>query len=259
MNQPVEPFRIIGNVYYVGASSVTAFLIVTPDGHILIDGGFPETVPLIRKSIAGLGFDLADVRILLNSHAHFDHAGGLAALKRLSGAQMMASEPDAPLLERGGRGDDLMGDDGAFEPVEVDRRLKDGDTVELGGVRLVARVTAGHTRGCTSWIVPVEDSGRDLTAVSICSLTVLPGARFHENPTYPGIARDFERSFATLRGIEADVFLASHAEFFDMAAKRARLEKGEGANPFIDPAGYRAYVERAERRYTERLAAGSEP
>ncbi len=261
MTQPFEPFRILGNLYYVGTSDVTAFLIATPEGHVLIDGGFEQTAPMILDSVERLGFEPADVEILLASHAHFDHAGGLAALKRATGARFFASEGDAPVLERGGLGDDLLGDEARFPPVQVDRRLRDGEVVELGGVRLTARVTAGHTRGCTSWAFDVEDSGRTHRAVSICSLSVLPGMRFREEPTYPGIAGDFERSFEVLESLPCDVFLASHASFFKMQQKRERLGE-DGENPFLDREGYLAYVERARRRFEEALAeeeAGAAP
>lgn len=253
MNQPMEPFRILGNLYYVGASDITSFLITTPAGHILIDGGFVETAPLIEHSVARLGFAMEDVKILLNSHAHIDHAGGLARLEELSGAQLVASAGDAPLLESGGRGDPLMHDSAPFPPVHVDRRLNDGDTVELGGMKLTARVTAGHTPGCTSWVMSVPEGGQSYSVVSICSLTILPGVKLTAAPTWPGIAEDFQRSFKTLRSIPADVFLASHGSFFRLQDKRRALAEGASPNPFLDPAGYRAYIDRAEARFRERV------
>ena len=259
MNRPFEPFRIADHLYYVGASDITAFLIATPAGHILIDGGFPETAPMIRESISRLGFDVADVEVLLNSHAHGDHAGGLAALKRASGARLVASRLDAPLLERGGTDDDVFGDAFSYPAVQVDRRIDDGDTVELGGVTLTARITPGHTRGCTSWVIPVRIRGRTRTAVSICSLTLLPRARLHDPPSYPGIVDDFPLAFARLRAIEADLFLASHGQFFDLGAKRDRLleqrRRSTGADsehPFIDPEGYRSYIRNSESRFLAR-------
>ncbi len=253
MTHPVEPFRIIGNLYYVGASSVTSFLIVTGEGHILIDGGFEETAPLIEASIEKLGFRLEDVEILLSSHGHFDHAGGLARLKEASGARFLASELEAPILERGGLGDDLLGDEAPFPKVEVDRRLKDGEVVELGGARLTAHVTAGHTRGCTSWAFEVQEGDRSYLAVSICSLSVLPGMKFAEPATYPGIAADFERSFERLESLPCEVFLASHAGFFDLSGKREKAA-GSGAHPFVDPEGYKRYIERARERFREAVA-----
>ncbi len=253
MNQPVEPFRILGNLYYVGANSVTAFLITTPEGHILIDGGFEETVPLIRAGVEQLGFRLEDVEVLLSSHAHFDHAGGLARLQELTGARFLASELEAPLLERGGRGDPLLGDEAPFDPVRVDRRLKDGEVVEHGGVKLTAHVTAGHTQGCTSWAFDVEHGGRSFRAVSICSLSVLDGMRFAEPATYPGMAGDFERSFELLESLSCDVFLAAHAGFFKMKEKREKLAAGD-ALAFVDREGYLRYVERARQKFDEAVA-----
>lgn len=252
MNQPREPFRILGNLYYVGASDVTSFLVATPAGHILIDGGFAETAPLIEGSVARLGFKLEDVRILLNSHAHLDHAGGLARLKERTGARLMASAADAPLLEAGGRGDPVLGDRGLFPPVAVDRRLADGDIIELGGTRLTARVTAGHTRGCTSWVIDIAAEDAQHRAVSICSLSLLDGVRLTTDPTWPGIAADFEHSFAALRAIPAEVFLAAHGSFFGLAAKREAQLAGAVVSPFLDPEGYRRYIDEAEQRFLAR-------
>jgi metallo-beta-lactamase class B len=255
MNRPIEPFRIAGPLYYVGASDVTSFLITTPEGHILIDGGFVETAPLILESIASLGFTIGDVRILLNSHAHFDHAGGLAALKAVSGAKLWASEREAPLLERGGLGDDLLGDGAGYPPVAVDRRLADGDRVELGGIALTARLTPGHTRGCTSWEFEVRDGDVRYRVVSVCSLSILPDARLVDRPTYPGIADDYARALAVLEGLRAEIFLASHGSFFELEDKRARLGTAGATNPFVDPEGYRRYLARARSKLAERLAA----
>lgn len=258
MNQPVEAFRIFGNLYYVGASSVTAFLITTDEGHILIDGGFDETVPIIEAGFRKLGFRLEDVEILLNSHAHFDHAGGLARLKELTGARFVASTAETPILERGGLDDDLLGDEAPFGPIEVDRELEDGEVVELGGMRLTAHVTAGHTRGCTSWAFEVRDGDSSYLAVSICSLSVLDGMKFTSDPTFPGIAEAFERSFETLKALPCDVFLASHAGFFDLTAKRQRLAEGD-PTAFVDREGYLAYVAGARQRFEEAVARETSP
>ena len=162
-NEPVKPFRIIGNIYYVGVSGVTSFLITTPQGHILLDGGFPETAPLIEKNIATLGFRIQDVKILLNSHAHYDHCGGLAELKRLSGAQMVASRADGEVLESGGRVSFEGWKNSGFPAVKVDRVIADGETVQLGDVSLTAVLTPGHTKGCTTWTMPVTESGKNLS------------------------------------------------------------------------------------------------
>jgi metallo-beta-lactamase class B len=253
-NQPVEPFRLISNVYYVGANEIAAYLITSSEGHILIDGGFPETAAIIQANVARLGFQIEDVEILLNSHAHFDHAGGLAELKRRSGAQLFVSNGDADLVENGGKDDFLLGDTGLFPPVSVDRRLADGDVVRLGEVALTAHLTAGHTRGCTTWTMTVEEGGKSYEAVFVCSVTLLPGVRLLDEPSYPGIAEDFARTFEVLKALPCDVFLAPHGSFFVLADKIEALAENPAVNPFVDPARYRAYVERGERRFRERLA-----
>ncbi|HEX3556992.1 MAG TPA: subclass B3 metallo-beta-lactamase [Thermoanaerobaculia bacterium] len=258
-NQPVAPYRIAGNLYYVGASDVTSFLIATPDGLILIDGGFAETVPIIRESVKKLGFKIEDVKVLLNSHAHFDHAGGLAELKKITGAKLAASAADAALLARGGRGDHLFGDQYPYEPVTADRILSDGDQVALGGTTLTAHLTAGHTKGCTTWTMKAAEGGKSYDVVFVCSTTVLPGVSLTNNPKYPHVAADFENTFRTLRSLPCDVFLASHASFYDGLKKAERLRKSTEKNPFIDPAGYKAYLDRSEKAFRERLAAERKP
>ena len=252
-NRPVEPYRIIGNVYYVGASDITSFLITTPRGHILLDGGFVETAPIIEANIRKLGFELADVEVLIASHAHFDHAGGLAELKRATGARFAASERDAPLLARGGKGDFLFGDGQTFPPVQADRILHDGDTVTLGGTTLTARLTPGHTMGNTTWTMRAKEGGRTYDVVFAPSLSILPGVSLTKSATYPEIGADYARSFRVLESLPCDVFLASHASFYDGLDKGARLRKGAQENPFIDPRGYRDYVARMEKRYREQL------
>lgn len=254
-NQPVEPFRIAGNLYYVGANDIASYLIATPEGHILLDGGFVETVPIIRESVKKLGFKIEDVKILINTHAHYDHAGGLAELKALTQAKLHASEADAPALARGGKGDPVLGDIGPFPPVQADRLLKDGDTVSLGGTTLTARLTPGHTPGCTTWTMKADG----LNAVIVCSVSVLPQAKLGAEPSYPGIAEDYARTYQTLRGLPCDLFLASHGSFYNLKEKSERLKKGEGPNPFVDPEGYRAYLDRNEKHFRERLAAAKEP
>src|SRR5215213_6807247 len=188
-NQPVAPFRITGNLYYVGASDVTSFLIATPKGHILLDGGFVETAPMIVANIRRLGFDPKDVRVLLSSHAHFDHAGGLAELKRVTGATFYASRRDLPLLARGGRDDPQFGDRFPFPPIEADRILGDGTRVSLGGTTLVAHMTPGHTPGCTTWTTRIGN--RDVVFVG--SPTVPSDYRLRNNPRYPDAIEDYRR------------------------------------------------------------------
>ena len=257
---PDEPFRIAGNLYYVGATGVTSFLLTGPEGHVLIDGGYPETAPLIIASIARLGFDIADVEVLLNSHAHFDHAGGLRELQEASGAELWISEGDADLVAAGGAGDRSFGPlgylgIGRFPAPRVDRRFRDGDTIRVGPVALTAHVTPGHTPGCTSWAIPVRDGDRELVAVSICSLSLLPFMSLVEPESYPGIRSGFEDSFRTLRALPADIFLGAHSSFFDMRRKlRARADAEDPVEPFIDREGYLRFIDDAERRFRELLA-----
>lgn len=241
-NQPFEPFRVLGNVYYVGALGVSAYFIQTPAGAILLDGGLQETAPLIEKNITTLGFRLQDVEVLLNSHAHFDHAGGLAALQKRSGAKLVASQGDTPALRSGSA---------KQPPVRVDRVIADGETVELGGTVLTAHVTPGHTPGCTTWTMTVVDGGRSHPVVFYCSTSVVD--RLLNNPRYPSIVADYERSFAALRVLPCEVFLANHGDFFQLSAKRAKVTPA-GPNPFIDPSELRRFVDGSEQAFREALA-----
>jgi metallo-beta-lactamase class B len=248
-NRPTTPFKIAGNVYYVGTAGVSAYLITDPKGHVLIDGGLPESVPLIVKNIRALGFRLKDVRILLINHAHFDHSGGLAELKRLTGAQLLASAGDKPDLEAGrtvGR-PDLEG----FPAVKVDRVIGDGEHIRLGAIDLVTHLTPGHTRGCTSWSYRVTAGRSPLDMLFACSLTVAGQDLTGRNPAYPGVADDFRRTFALLRTLQVDVFLNFHPGAFDMEGKRKRL----AGNPlaFVDPGELGRRVDAAEAQFEKEL------
>ncbi len=257
MNRPFPAFRIIGNIYYVGAANTAVYLIATPEGHILINSGFDETVPLIRASMKKLGFRLDDVKILLANHAHLDHAGGHAALHRITGAKIVMSQADADLLARGGRGDFLPAAEDVvdYPPAHADQIIGDGDTVSLGGSVLTAHLTPGHTQGCTTWTMTVDDEqGMRRDVVFYGGTTVLVGVSLVENPKYPAIAEDYERTFAVLEKLPCDVFLAPHGTHFDLAAKRRRLEAGERPNPFIDPEGYRAFVKAGREAFRRQLA-----
>ena len=251
-NRPVAPFRIIDNIYYVGASGVTAFLIATPAGHIVTDGGLAETAPQILANIQKLGFKPGDVRILLNSHAHYDHAGGLAALKKATGARLYASAGDAALLRSGGAGDFRFRDTLRFPPVEVDRVIQDGEVIRLGETALTIQLTPGHTRGCTSWTTTVKSEDKGVAVLFICSTSILD-YRFVSNPSYPGIAEDFDRTFKRLRSLKCDVMLSPHADFFELHQKRALLDQ-RGSNPFVDPALCRRYIDQQERALRNALA-----
>ena len=255
-NQPVKPHRVIGNVYYVGATEVSAFLITTPRGHILLDSGFYETVPQIQKNVAQLGFRFADIKILINSHAHYDHAGGLALLKQLTGATFMASRGDAELLARGGKNDFGFGDRFPYQAVTADKLLDDGDKVELGGTVLTANLTPGHTRGCTTWTMKVTEGSKEYDVVFVGSSSV-PGYKLVNNENYPTIIEDYERTFRVLKSLRCDVFLAAHGSFYSMLQKLSLLEQGAKTNPFVDPAGYRAYIDRSEKAFRDQITRES--
>jgi metallo-beta-lactamase class B len=252
-NQPVEPYKIVGNVYYVGANDITSFLITTPEGHILLDGGFEETVPIIQANFKKLGFKIEDVKILINSHAHCDHAGGLADLKALTGAKFATSEVDAPLLSRGGKGDFRFGDTLTFKPVQADRLLRDGDKVSLGGVTLTAYLTPGHTMGNTTWTMKAKEGGKTYDVVFAGSPTINPGVVLTNNPKYPKIAEDYATTFRVLKSLPCDVFLAPHAGFYNGLGKAEKLRAGAKENPFVDPQGYREFVSRREKMYLDQL------
>ncbi len=245
---------MIGNIYYVGVEGVSSFLITTPEGHILLDSGFAETVPIIQVNMKQLGFRIEDVKILINSHAHFDHAGGFAELKRLTNAKLMISSGDADLIRTGGKSDFQWGADPSFhfEPATVDRVLNDIDRIELGGVTMTARITPGHTKGCTTWTMQVQEAGQSLDVVFIGS-TSIPGYKLVNNPNYPNIAEDYAHSFSLLRSLKCDVFLGPHPSFFSLDQKRARLKRGEKQNPFIDPDGYKQFIESSEAAYQKQL------
>ncbi len=252
--QPAEPFRIAGNLYYVGANDIAAFLITGPEGHVVLDGGYPSTAPMIMASIAKLGFDIKDVKVLLNSEPHPDHAGGLGVLQQASGAELWASEASAVAIAAGGDDPDIIlplraliriGIVG-YPATRVDHRFKDGDTIRVGPIALTAHVTGGHTRGCTSWSFPVRDGDRVLNVVSACSLIVMGGMR------YPEQGADFERSFRVLRSLPADIWVSSHARLWGRYRKFvARATAKNPVDPFIDPEGYRAYIDTAEAEFRQ--------
>lgn len=250
-NQPFPPLHIVGNVYYVGAAGVSSYLITTPQGLIVLDGGLPETAPQIVKNIRSLGFKVEDVKYLLNSHAHYDHSGGLAELKKASGAKLVISRPDAPWVEAGEH--DLYAPKTTYKmpAVHVDRIIDDGATVELGGAKLTAHITPGHTKGCTSWTMPVTENGQKHEVMFYCSTSV-PGYPLIDNKEYPNIVSDYRASFAKLRKMNADVFLAPHGNFFDLDAKKARMGGGK-PNPFIDPKEFQAFVEQSSREFEKNL------
>jgi metallo-beta-lactamase class B len=252
-NQPQTPFRMAGDIYYVGASDVTSYLISTPEGLILLDGGFAQTAPMIEKNIVALGFKLSDVKILLNGHAHPDHAGGLAQLKRDTGAKFEAMRQEVQPLEDAGRGTFYRGDKPLYDSIHVDRVLDDGDTVTLGGVTLTAHLTAGHTPGCTTWTTQVTEGGKSYSAMFICQLS-LPD-KLLGNPLYPDAAKDYARSFQVLEGLPCEVFLAEHGSAYDLLGKYARSQVHPETDPFIDPAGCKAYLDQSRQAFETQLAS----
>ena len=254
---PVPPKHLVGNIYYVGAIGVSSFLITTPEGHILLDTGFDDTVPIIQHSVEQIGFHVADIKLIISSHAHIDHVGGHALMKKLTGAQVVASAADARTLASGGADDFLQWpkDTILFAPVQADRIVADGERVTLGGVTLTAHLTPGHTRGATTWTMDVTDGSVIRHVVFFSSASINAGTRLLNNPLYPDFVRDFETTFATLRALPCDIFFAPHGGQFAMAEKFARLERGEKENPFVDPEGWNKLVAGAEKAFRDQLAA----
>ena len=250
-NKPVAPFRIAGNLYYVGAVEITSYLITTPEGHFLLDGGFVETAPQIERNITKLGFQLTDVKFLLNSHAHFDHSGGLAELKKVTGAKFVASERDAPLLRSGGHGDFRFGDTLTFPPIAPDQIVHDGEALQLGNQIMIAHLTPGHTMGCTTWTTKIHAENKVYDVVFVGSQSALD-YKFVGQESYAGITDDFERSFALLKHLPCDIFLASHGSFFHFVEKHERWLRGD-SNAFIDPDGYKTYLRESERDFRNKF------
>jgi metallo-beta-lactamase class B len=255
---PIAPFKIADNLYYVGSKDLASYLIVTPQGDILINSSLTSSPPLIAKSIAQLGFHLRDVKILLISHAHFDHDAGSAEIKRLTGAKYMVMDADVPVVESGGRKDFAYPDD-HYPPAKVDRILHDGDEVRLGGTVLSAHKTAGHTRGCTTWTMRALLDGKPREVVIVGSWNVNPGFRLVDQPghpaSYPGIAADYRHTFAVLKSLPCDIFLGAHGSYFNMLGKLDRAKSGAGDSVWIDPEGYRAAVAEREQAFETELKA----
>ncbi|MGA8431203.1 MAG: subclass B3 metallo-beta-lactamase [Candidatus Sulfotelmatobacter sp.] len=253
-SEPFPPHRMIGNIYYVGSRGLASYLITTPAGHILINSNLKTSIPLIRSNIEKLGFHFTDVKILLISHAHFDHDGGSAEVKKLTGAQYMVMDGDVGVVESGGKSDFQYGDDPtlAYPAAKVDRVLHDGDEVRLGDTTLTAHKTAGHTRGCTTWGLKAREAGKTYDVVIVGSPNVNPGYKLVNNAGYPEIAADYARGFLILKSLPCDIFLGAHGSYYEMEAKYARLSGG-GTNPYIDPEGYKNYVAEREQAFAEEL------
>ena len=252
--QPFPAFRIAGNLYYVGSRGLASYLITTPEGHILINSNLEANVPMIRTSMESLGFKFNDIKILLISHAHWDHCAGSAMIKQLTGAKYMVMEGDVDVVESGGKTDFQYGNDPTtlFPPAKVDRVLRDGDEVKLGDATLTARLTPGHTKGCTTWTMKVNDGSKSRDVVIIGSPNVNPGYKLVGGTVYPRITEDYEQTFRVLKSSPVDYFLGAHGSYFDLEKKYAQLKAG-ASTVFIDPAGYKNYVEEREQAFRTEL------
>jgi metallo-beta-lactamase class B len=253
--EPFPPFKIAGNLYYVGSKGLANYLIATSQGHILINSDLEENVPLIRASVERLGFKFTDIKVLLISHAHWDHNAASDSIKKLTGAKYMVMDADVPVVESGGKADFQYGTDPStlYKPTKVDRVLHDGDEVELGGAVLVAHLTPGHTKGSTTWTMRVQEAGKAFDVVVIGSPNVNPGYRLVDNAAYPQIAADYEKMFRVLKSLPCDIFLGAHGSYFDLETKYARLKEGNPA-AFVDPQGYKKYVADKEQAFKIALA-----
>lgn len=253
--EPFPAYRIAGNLYYVGSRGLASFLIATTEGNILINSNLESSPPLIRASVEKLGFRWRDTKILLISHAHYDHCAGSAEIQRETGARYMVMAPDVPVVESGGATDFQYGRDAAmrFRPVKVDRVLHDGDQVTLGGMTLTAHLTPGHTKGCTTWTLNVRDEGKTYRVVIVGSPNVNEGYKLVHNVPYPQIAQDYAHGFRVLAALPCDIFLGAHGAYYGMEEKYARMKAGS-QNPFVDPDGYTRYVHEKEAAFREELA-----
>ena len=251
-DDPFAAHQVMDNLYFVGTGGLGTFLITTPEGHILINTDFERTIPMIERSMAELGFDLADIKIILGSHAHGDHQAADVFLRERIGAQIMIMEEDVETWQRMNRG--------AGE-VQIDRILHDGEKVMLGGTTLVAHLTPGHTQGCTSWGMELEENGRTYNALIVCSFGVNNGYNLIDNPNYPNQAEDYRTTFAKARAMPVDVFLGSHGSFYGLRGKYETLQRrNEGdPNPFVDHAGYLSYIDQYEQRFQAMLEAQQRP
>ena len=252
--EPFPAFRIAGNLYYVGSKGLASYLVTTPEGHILINSNLEAGVPLIRNSVESLGFKFTDVKILLISHAHFDHNAGSALVKELTGAKYLVMDADVEAVESGGKSDFHYRNDpeSLYKPTKVDRVLRDGEEVKLGGSVLVAHLTPGHTKGCTTWTMKVREGSKTYNAVIVGSPNVNPGYKLIGNALYPQIADDYEKMFRVLKSLPADLFLGAHGSYFDMETKYERFKRGQ-TTAFVDPDGYKGFVAEKEQAFRQEL------
>jgi len=252
---PMPPFRIAGNLHYVGSRDLASYLITTPSGHILINSNLTSSPPQIRASVEKLGFRWKEVKILLISHAHYDHCAGSAEILREIGSKYMVMDADVPVVESGGKTDFLFGKRAEFlyPPAKVSRILHDGETVTLGDTTLTAHKTPGHTKGCTTWTTILKDGGKSYNTVIVGSPNINPGQNLINAPQYPLMAADYTSQFQALKSLPCDIFLGSHGGYFDLLGKFARKQSGD-PNAFVDPAGYQSYVAERQQAFEAELA-----
>ena len=253
--EPFPPFHIAGNLYYVGSKGLANYLVTTPQGNILINSDLESNVPMIEANIEKLGFKFKDTKVLLISHAHWDHDAGSLKIKEMTGASYMVMDADVPVVESGGKADFQYGNspDFLYPPAKVERVLHDRDEVRLGGAVLVAHLTPGHTKGCTTWTMKVTESGKNYDVVIIGSPNVNPGYKLVRNSNYPQIAEDYERMWRVLKSLPCDIFLGAHGGYFGLEEKYPLMKKW-GANPFVDPSGYKKFVAQKEQEFRTELA-----
>jgi len=253
--EPFPPFRIAGSLYYIGSKGLASYLITTPEGNILINSDLEANVPMISASIENLGFHFTDTKILLISHAHWDHDAGSAMIWQMTGAKYMVMDADVSVVESGGKTDFQYGNtpSSLYRPAKVDRILHDGDEVKLGGAVLVAHLTPGHTKGCTTWTMQVTDGGKTYSVLIVGSPNVNPGYKLVSNSAYPQIAEDYERMWRVLKSLPCDIFLGAHGSYFGLEEKYP-LRKEGGANPFVDPDGYKRFITQKEQEFHNELA-----
>lgn len=254
--EPFPPHRVAKNLYYVGSRGLASFLLTTEEGHILINSNLVRSVDQIRASVEKLGYKFSDVKILLISQGHWDHCAGSARVKELTGAHYMVMDADVPVVDDGGKSDFQYGSDASahYPPTKVDHVLHDGDTVKLGDTVLTARLTPGHTKGCTTWTTKLTDFGRNYDVVIVGGTNVNSGYKLVHNPQYPQIASDFEKTFRVLKSLPCDLFLGAHGDYYGMEAKYRRVQPSGRPNPFVDPEGYKAYVADREAAFRAELA-----
>ncbi len=251
--KPYQPFRIAGNLYYVGTYDLACYLITTPQGNILINTGLAASAKQIKNNIKILGFKFSDIKILLNTQAHYDHMGAMAFIKNKTGAQLMVNEKEAGVLKDGGSSDYALGGKGSsFAPVTPDRLLKDGDTIALGNMQLVMLNHPGHTKGSSSFLFTVTDEKRSYKVLIANMPTIVTDKPFADMTGYPEVAADYAYTLKTMKNISFDIWLASHASQFEMHSKHL---PGDAYNPaaFTDQAGYDAAIKDLEKEYEEKM------